>query len=114
MKKAYMTAIALAASAAMAQAFEVEQIFREERFTRGNVNLRALQPIDRADWIGPKGGAKGPCPFVRFRRPFKGRATPLTIDVSADARFVLLLDGKEFYRGSGFINLEELEKKMGV
>jgi len=27
---------------------------------------------------------------------------------------LLLLDGKEFYRGSGFINLEELEKKMAV
>ena len=27
---------------------------------------------------------------------------------------LLLLDGMEFYRGSGFINLEELEKKMGV
>ena len=27
---------------------------------------------------------------------------------------LLLLDGREFYRGSGFINLEELEKKMGV
>ena len=27
---------------------------------------------------------------------------------------LLLLDGKGFYRGSGFINLEELEKKMGV
>ena len=101
-----MIVLALAVSAAMAQAFEVEQMFREERFTRGNVNLRALQPIDRAAWIGPKGGAKGPYPFVRFRRPFKGRAVPLTIDVSADARFVLLLDGKEIARGphQGFPN----------
>ena len=96
----------LVVSALASQAFEVEQIFREERFTRGNVNLRALQPIDRAAWIGPKGGTKEPYPFVRFRRLFKGRAVPLTIDVSADARFVLLLDGREIARGphQGFPN----------
>ena len=70
------------------------------------MNLRVLQPIDTAAWIGPKNGATGKYPFVRFKRPFKGRSTPLVIDVSADARFVLLLDGQEIARGphQGFPN----------
>ena len=51
-------AYVLAATCAFG-AIEVRQEFRPERFTRGNVNLRVLQPIDKAAWIGPKGGAMG-------------------------------------------------------
>ena len=104
--RAVVVAAAVAFVSCAAGAFEARQVFRAERFTRGNVNLRVLQPIDKAAWIGPEGGGKGKYPFVRFRRSFKGRTAPLTIDVSADARFVLLLDGREIARGphQGFPN----------
>ena len=84
-----------------ASAFEVNQVFREERFTRGNVNLRPLQEIDNASWIWPDGVVYGgdSRPVVRFRAEFEGRQEPLRLDVSADARFVLILDGREIARG---------------
>lgn len=82
-------------------AFDVRQVFREERFSRGNVNLRPVQEIDGASWIWVKGEAA--CEkrriIVRFRAEFEGRSEPLRIDVSADTRFVLLLDGREIARG---------------
>ena len=89
------------------QAFEVRQVFREERFTRGNVNLRRVQPIDEAAWIWPKAvscGA-GRYPVVRFRREFTATDEPLRFDVSADPRFVLFVDGREISRGphKGFL-----------
>ncbi len=79
----------------------VVQRFRPERFTRGNENIRPVQPIDEAAWIGPSAARMGrrPPSFARFRRRFTGRVAPLLIDVSADARFVLLLDGSEIARG---------------
>ena len=72
-------------------AFEVKQVFREERFSRGNVNLRPVQEIDAASWIWPKGVpfSEDSRPVVRFRTAFEARKEPLRIDVSADARFVL-------------------------
>lgn len=82
--------------------YEVRQVFRPERFSRGDVNLRIVQPIDDAAWIWTKGAETAPDasrPFVRFRRAFAGRGERLRIDVSADARFVLLLDGEEIARG---------------
>ena len=79
----------------------VVQKFRSERFTRGNENIRPVQPIDEAAWIGTggMGGGRRLPSFARFRRSFKGRKEPLVIDVSADARFVLLLNGEEIARG---------------
>ena len=90
------------------QAFDVKQVFREERFSRGNVNLRPLQEIDAAAWIWMKGSDDSEKPvrdMVRFRKEFNGCGETLRIDVSADARFVLLLDGKEIARGphKGFV-----------
>lgn len=41
-------AFAAFVAALSAEAFEVRQVFREERFTRGDVNLCSLQPIDEA------------------------------------------------------------------
>lgn len=92
-----------ALSAAVVQAHEVRQVFRAERFTRGNTNLVPLQPIDDAAWVwlDGVGVAKGAyTPFVRFRCDFDAVAgAPLRFDVSADARFVLLLDGEIIARG---------------
>ena len=97
-----------------AQAADVKQIFLPERHVRGNVNIEPVQPIDEAAWIWLPGhdewGAAtlfaGFRPvkdsggtFVRFRKEFTADGTPLRIDVSADERFVLLLDGAEIARG---------------
>lgn len=103
-------ALALAAFGAVraAEAFEARQIFREERVTRGDVNLRPLQPIDAAAWIWTDGAdfAGGDAfPVVRFRRAFVSDGSPLVFDVSADPRYVLLLDGRVLSRGphKGFV-----------
>ena len=81
---------------------DIIQRFRPERFTRGNETIRPVQPIDEAAWIGMSGrrfGERRPPSFARFRRSFKGREEALVIDISADARFVLFLDGAEIARG---------------
>ena len=85
--------------AVAAQAVEVRQVFREERFTRGNVNLRRVQAADDADWIwiADAGPAKGEMDAVRFSKEFVCGAPELEIDVSADERFVLFLDGRPIW-----------------
>ena len=85
MKKSILLSVSLAA-VCLSQAFEVRQVFREERFTRGNVNLRVIQAADAADWIwiADGGPAKGEMDAVRFTREFAATAEPLEIDVSAD------------------------------
>ena len=82
----------------------IQQIIRPERITKGNTGVSILQPIDRAAWIWQPGLPPTPSPegtFLRFRRRFD--ALPgedaLRLDVSADERFVLLLDGEDFSRG---------------
>ena len=106
----------LALAALTAQAFECERVFRPERYGRGDTNVRPLQAIDEASWIWLDGldvwGAavftetrakeleKVPSHFVRFRRDFEALdGEPLEVDVSADERYVLLLDGREISRG---------------
>ena len=97
----------------------VRRIFRPARLTRGDTNVRRVQPIDEACWIwlpGDSGLARvGDLPdlrrvhggsvmdpvFLRFRREFdvaEGDGT-LTIDVSADERFCLTVDGAFVARG---------------
>ena len=103
-------ALVMAVGSLATGAFESEQVFRPERVTRGNVNLLPLQAIDEAAWVwlDGVGVAKGDyTPFVRFRKEFDAVAgEPLRFDVSADARFVLLLDGREIARGphKGVVN----------
>ncbi len=102
------TAFATLAAALSAEAFEARQVFREERFTRGDVNLRSLQPIDEASWIWTRGAdldGGNAFPIVRFRCDFASDGTPLVFDVSADPRYVLLLDGRVVSRGphKGFV-----------
>ena len=107
MKKGILLSVSLAA-VCLSQAFEVRQVFREERFTRGNVNLRVIQAADAADWIwiADGGPAKGEMDAVRYSKDFVCGAPQLEIDVSADERFVLFLDGREIARGphKGLVN----------
>ena len=114
MKKRIMLLAAVWIS--VAGAHEVEQVFRPERFVGGDTNIRRLQDIDEASWIWldgldvwgaaiftetrPKGLEKVPSHFVKFRRDFEAIGSePLEIDVSADERYVLTLDGEEISRG---------------
>ena len=84
-------------------AVEVKQIFRAERFNRGDTNVSRLQEIDAAHWVwhptAVSRGEVGKYAFLRFRKEFMANADPLTFDVSADERFVLLLDGKRIAEG---------------
>lgn len=98
--------------------FEVARIFRPEIYGRGDANVRPQQPIDTASWIWAEGHdvwggavfsetrtdaatlAKLPQAFFRLRCDFAALGdTPLEFDVSADERFILLLDGREIARG---------------
>ena len=93
----WMAAAAFAAAVAASGAGEVKQIFRAERFQRGDTNVSRLQEIDDANWIwhptAAERGEAGTYAFLRFRKEFTSDATPLRFDVSADERFELLLDG---------------------
>ena len=110
-------AVALFAAlfAAGVSAADAKRIFRDERSLRGDENVSRVQPIDLAAWIWADVPAiwQNPCigrmkniprdiitpRFFRFAKKFEGLGTPLRIDVSADERFILMLDGKEFARG---------------
>ena len=80
-------------------AFEVRQHLREGVYTRGNVNMCPLQPIDSASWIWRDEPKDFRSPCVRFRRTFRALPEKLRVDVSADSRFILLLDGQVIARG---------------
>ena len=95
------------------------RIFRPERPLRGDTGITPQQPVDDASWIWMPGAdrwgearftetrptadflARKPQTFLRFRRDFEAApgAGALELDVSADERFVLLLDGEEIGRG---------------
>lgn len=63
----------------------------------GVIPLRA-DCLDGAAWIGESAAAGLPR-FLRFRCPFDGTGEPLRIRLSADQRYVLLLDGRIVGRG---------------
>ncbi len=85
--------------ASAGEAFTVERIFRPARYTRGNLNIIRVQPIDYASWIWlPDDSAKRR--IVKFKKTFSvTNDAPLVIDVSADERFYLTLDGQFVARG---------------
>ena len=101
--------------AAGVSAAEAKRTFRAERNVRGDENVSRVQPIDSAAWIwadmppiwqnqciGRVAGIPRDIVmprFFRFSKTFAALGVPLRIDVSADERFILLLDGKEFARG---------------
>ena len=57
--------------------------------------------LDAAAWIGE--AKESPAPrFLRFRCPFDGADEPLRVTLSADQRYVLMLDGAVVGRGPAF------------
>ena len=90
-----------------AEALAVERTFRSARETMGSTNLIPIQEIDEADWIWSATVPTDEKPaFARFRKSFVSDGSPLVLDVSADERFVLKLDGAFVARGPyrGFVN----------
>lgn len=96
---------------------KIKQSYRTERFYCGDTNVRVCQEIDNASWIWYPGHNRWyteaeknngyatstvefePIPVFRFRREFQSDGTPLLLDVSADERYVLFLDGEVVSRG---------------
>ena len=84
-----------------AEAIEVRRVAMPPRAVRGDTNVRRLAPWDSADWIWTRDIPLPQCgEFVRFRKVFSadGRS-PLRFHVSADERFVLVMDGNVVARG---------------
>jgi len=80
---------------------EVRRVAMPPRLVRGSTNLRQLAPWDAATWIW---AAPAPLPpggeFLRFRKAFTvTEDAPLRFHLSADERFILLLDGEIVARG---------------
>ncbi|MBO7721602.1 MAG: hypothetical protein J6T01_04255 [Kiritimatiellae bacterium] len=88
-----------------ADAISVKRVFRDARYTRGNTNILKLQPVDYASWIwlpeDGSAGVKNECTFLKFRKRFKVNPGDgkLLVDVSADERFFLAVDGVFVARG---------------
>lgn len=113
MKQLLLVCLALSASAGV----EVREVAKEARYSRGDENVRIVQPTDTAAWIWMpdhevfgvaaysdrwKAQAKtgtAPSWFFKFRNDFASDGSPLLIDVTADERFVLCLDGRVIARG---------------
>ena len=79
----------------------VKRVMMPPRLVRSSTNVRQLGPWDDAAWVWAK---DTPLPaegeFLRFRKTFTADGiTPLRFHVSADERFVLLLDGEVVARG---------------
>ena len=80
---------------------EFKRVILPERLERGNTAIVPLSPVDSAAWIAP---ADRTIPkeglFLKFRKEFDADGvTPLRFHVSADERFVLMLDGETVVRG---------------
>ena len=96
-----LVGFALATCWTASGAADVRRVTMPPRLVRGDTNVRRLGPWDSAAWIWRK---DAPLPaggeFVRFRKEFSADGKfPLRFHVSADERFVLLLDGQVIARG---------------
>ena len=113
----------------------VDRVFRDARPARGNTNILKLQPIDDASWLwmpgapakaegktdfwaGERNGkpVEGGVTFLKFRNEFdvaEGDGT-LVLDVSADERFYLTLDGAVAVRGPNRATVENWQYQTYV
>lgn len=80
-------------------ASRVSRIFLPAREHLGNTNIMRCQPIDAAAWIWHGQVPDDEPVFLRFRCVFAAADLPLVLHVSADERYVLLLDGQRISRG---------------
>jgi len=63
----------------------------------GDVNYRPMRVFDDAAWVWTE--TRSDSGFHRLRNAFESDGSPLSLHVSADERYVLLLDGEEISRG---------------
>ena len=89
---------ALILASAFAAEADVMRVFRAPRYDRGMLNQVVIQPIDEAAWIW-HADVRTDTAFLRFRKEFESDGSAFTVDVSADERFVLFLDGEFVARG---------------
>ena len=96
-----LVGFALAACWTASDAADVRRVSMSPRLVPGDTNVRRLGPWDSAAWIWRKDAPLPPGgEFVRFRKAFSADGkSPLRFHVSADERFVLLLDGQVVARG---------------
>ncbi len=82
-------------------AVRVDRVQMLPRNVRGSTNLQVLGPWDTAAWIWADDRPLKPeGEFLRFRRDFVSDGdSPLRFHVSADQRFILLVDGETVARG---------------
>ncbi|MEI8309948.1 MAG: alpha-L-rhamnosidase C-terminal domain-containing protein [Verrucomicrobiota bacterium] len=66
---------------------------------RGAPNIAVRYTLDEAAWVWHPDRIPGVPTFVLFRLEFEGDGSPLTLQVSADMRFELALDGTLIERG---------------
>ena len=106
-------ALTLSAAAADNARPLVSKVLLPQRLHLGNTGISPVQPIDSAAWIwcppdremvrAPRADEFGPGwrqpVLLRFRADFAATALPLRIDVSADERFELFVDGNRIARG---------------
>lgn len=103
MKLLIVSAVLLSAVLNAAADFKSERIFRSSHHILTDENIRKLYDFNEAKWLGfPKNTAQ------RFRCDFNvdENQEDLIIDLSADNRFILKIDGKEIGRGPhrGFLH----------
>lgn len=65
----------------------------------GNANILRTQPIDAAAWVWHPEVLDHEQVFLLFQRRFESGGEPLVLHVSADERYILLLDGERIGRG---------------
>ena len=122
-KTAFAAAPAACGAVCAADLPGVARVMRPARVSRGDTNVRKIQPIDDAAWLWMPGDAgrltgfetrtdrPNPNPdvkFVKFRKTFEVRPGegPLVVDVSADERFYLTIDGAFIARGPNRATVE--------
>lgn len=81
--------------------FRHSQVLREPLYSRGDLNIRRFQPIHESSWIwfDVGSGTEDAARSFRFRKTFHSDGSDLILDISADERFVLFLDGVIIGRG---------------
>ena len=99
-----VAAIFTFSSAAFA-AEAVSRFFRPPRLTRGDTNVRRIQPIDDASWIWDP-YENGYAKVFQCAFDTKEGEGPFVIDISADERFYLTVDGMFVARGPNRAQVE--------
>ncbi len=83
-------------------AFTVRELPSAPEYIATDHNVAPLHAIDSASWVWGQDGSD----WMRFRNEFEADGSPFAFEVSADERYILLLDGQVIARGPvrGFVD----------